>query len=46
MVEDGSPLPLEDWNSAVGQLFGSDSRRLVFQRFQCPSEVSLAAIAL
>src|SRR5207248_4047124 len=27
-----------------GAAFGSGSRRLVFQRFQCPSEVSLAAL--
>src|SRR5437667_12209749 len=44
MVEEWLSAFIRDWNSAVGQLFGSDSRRLVFQRFQCPSEVSLAAL--
>src|SRR5437867_11907463 len=44
MVEEWLSAFIRDWNSAVGQLFGSDSRRRVFQRFQSPSEVSLAAL--
>src|SRR5438309_63980 len=44
MVEEWLSAFIKDWNSSGGAAFGSGSRRLVFQRFQCPSEVSLAAL--
>src|SRR5439155_3350802 len=43
MVEEWLSAFIRDWNSG-GAAFGSGSRRLVFQRFQCPSKVSLAAL--
>src|SRR5437899_9269162 len=43
MVEEWLSAFIRDWNSG-GAAFGSGSRRLVCQRFPCPSEVSLAAL--